>query len=132
SSSSATFNDSVTQIRRPRRGSTAEWHDVSARSSEQRVLPLVEVIINGARHGFGNTVYLHKVFHRSPAHGLRRTKMQEQSALARGAHADDLVERAFHHLLLAPGPMRTDGEAMRLVTQPLDEIEHRIAYRQGE
>src|SRR5690606_7563745 len=35
-------------------------------------------------------------------------------------------------LLLAPRPVRTDGEAMGLVAQSLHEIEHRVAHRQSE
>ncbi len=58
--------------------------------------------------------------------------MQQQRALAAGADAGDLVERVLDHLLLAPRAVRADGEAVRLVAQPLDEIEHRIAHRQRE
>ena len=59
-------------------------------------------------------------------------KCMQQRALAARPDAGDLVERIAHHLLLAPRPVRADGEAMRLVAQALDEIEHRIAHRQAE
>ena len=36
------------------------------------------------------------------------------------------------HLLGAPRAVRADGEAVRLVAQALDEIEHRVAVRQHE
>src|SRR5439155_18754591 len=35
-------------------------------------------------------------------------------------------------VLLAAGPVRPDREAMRLVAQPLDEVEHRIARLEHE
>ena len=59
-------------------------------------------------------------------------KCMQQRALAAGADAADLVERVLDHLLLAPRPVRADGETVRLVAQPLDEIEHRVAHRQRE
>ena len=46
--------------------------------------------------------------------------------------AGDLVERALGEVLLAARAVRADGEAMRLVAQPLDEIERRIARREPE
>ena len=58
--------------------------------------------------------------------------MAEQRALPRRPDAGDLVERIGVHLLLAPRPVRADGEAVRLVAQALDEIEHRVAVRQHE
>ncbi len=56
----------------------------------------------------------------------------QQGALAGGADAGDLVERTSGEVLLAPRAMGSDGEAMRLVAQALDEIERRIARRQPE
>ena len=56
----------------------------------------------------------------------------QQRALARRADAGDFVERALDELLLAPGAMGADGEAVRLVAQALDEEQRRIARRQPE
>ena len=60
-------------------------------------------------------------------YGLGRAEMLEQRAPARGADAGDLVERIGADGLAALGPVRADGEAVRLVAQPLHEIEHRVA-----
>ncbi len=54
-------------------------------------------------------------------------EMMQQGALAAGADARHLVERRLGDVGGAPRAMRADGEAMRLVAQPLQEIEHRIA-----
>ena len=56
----------------------------------------------------------------------------EQRALAGRADPGDFVERAFGELLLAPRPMGSDGESMRLVAQALNEIKRRIARGQPE
>src|SRR6185436_15239166 len=44
----------------------------------------------------------------------------------------DFVERIAPHFDAPARPVRADGEAMRLVAQPLDEIKHRIARLQHE
>ena len=49
-----------------------------------------------------------------------------------GPDARDLVERAFDELLLAPRAVGSDGEAVRLVAQALDEEQRRIARRKLE
>src|SRR5438105_5819100 len=56
----------------------------------------------------------------------------EQGPLARRADPLDFVERAFGELLFAARPMGSDRETMRLVAQPLHEIQRRIARRQLE
>src|SRR6185437_7727149 len=47
--------------------------------------------------------------------------------LASRADTRDLVERRHADRLLAARAMRADGEAMRLIAQTLQEIEHRVA-----
>src|SRR5690606_27152007 len=46
--------------------------------------------------------------------------------------AGDLVEAGDRERLHPPCPVRADGEAMRLVAKPLDEIENGVAWRQPE
>ena len=53
--------------------------------------------------------------------------MLEQRALARRSNTLNLVERRGLHLLLAPGAMGADGEAMGLVAELLDAIKHGVA-----
>src|SRR5437660_9050587 len=56
----------------------------------------------------------------------------EEGPLARRADPLDFVERALGELLFAARPMGSDRESMRLVAQPLHEIERRISRRQPE
>src|SRR5690349_16361630 len=90
----------------------------------------MKMVVDQLGHLFRNAVDLDQILDRGAADRLGGAEMQKQRALAAGADAGDLVERALDHLLLAAGAMRADGEAMDLVAQPLDEIEHRIAHRQ--
>src|SRR6185436_1759892 len=53
--------------------------------------------------------------------------MMQQSALARGADAGDFLQPGLPDIAAAADAVRADGEAMRLVAQPLHEIEHGIA-----
>ena len=65
-------------------------------------------------------------------HPARRTEMVQQSALAGGANAGDLVDLALPDGLRTPGAVGRDGEAVRLVAQSLEEIQNRVAWRQLE
>ena len=65
-------------------------------------------------------------------HPARRAEMVEQRALAGGADAVDLVQLALPERLRAAGAVGGDGETVRLVAQPLQEIQHRVARRQLE
>src|SRR6516162_5192254 len=58
---------------------------------------------------------------------LERPEMVEQRALASRADAGDFLQPRLADVAPAPDAVRADREAMRLVAQPLDEIEHRIA-----
>ena len=68
-----------------------------------------------------------EVGHRGALDRLQGAEVAQQRALARRADAGDLLQAGLADVLLALLPMRADGEAMRLVAQPLHEIEHRIA-----
>jgi hypothetical protein len=63
---------------------------------------------------------------------FHRAKGVQQSAFARWSDATDLVEWILAHLRRSFGPVRADGEPMGLITEPLDEIEHRVARLQHE
>ena len=56
----------------------------------------------------------------------------QQRALAVCADAGHFVERRASEFVGAARAMSADGETMRLVAQPLQEVEHRIARLEGE
>src|SRR5215207_1495740 len=58
--------------------------------------------------------------------------MMKERALSRRSYAGDFLQAAFANVALAPRAMRADGESVRLVAQPFDEIEQGIARRQPE
>src|SRR5665811_1792388 len=58
--------------------------------------------------------------------------MAQQRALAGRPDARNFLQAGLADVLLAPRAVRADGEAVRLVAQPLDEIEQRVARRQLE
>src|SRR6476659_7740220 len=88
---------------------------------------LVEEIVNLARGLFVDARHLGKVRQRRPLDRLERAEVMQQRTLARRADAGDLLQPRLADVLLAPGAVRADGEAMRLVAQPLNEIEQRIS-----
>ena len=63
---------------------------------------------------------------------FQRAEMAQQRALAGRPDPRDFLQAGLADVLLAPRAVRADGEAVRLVAQPLDEIEQRIARRQLE
>ena len=56
----------------------------------------------------------------------------QQRPLAQGADAGNLLQAAFAQSAFAPLAVRADREAVRLVAQPLDEVEQRRPRRQPE
>src|SRR6202021_2057373 len=70
---------------------------------------------------------LAEVGDRGPLDLLQRSEMVQQSALARRADARNFLQSGFANVLFAQFAVRPDHEAMRLVAQPLDEIQYRIA-----
>src|SRR5260370_14251176 len=60
-------------------------------------------------------------------HRSGRTEMVQQGMLALGADPGDLIERRLADRPGALGAMRTDRETVRLVAQPLNEVEDGIA-----
>src|ERR1700689_4204370 len=94
--------------------------------------PLVEELVNPPRRFGADAFDLHQVGDRGALDGFERAEVMQQRAFARRSDAGDLLQAGLAHVARAPGAMRADGEAMGLVAQPLDEIEHRVARRQLE
>ena len=63
---------------------------------------------------------------------LAEPKACSKAFLRNGSYARDLVQRVDADGLGAPGPVRADGKAVRLVAQALDVVEDRIARLQHE
>src|SRR5262249_6389031 len=78
----------------------------------------------GFRTDAGNLL---QVGDRCPLDRLEGAEVPQQRAFAGRAYAGDFLEAGFAQVAPTPLPVRADCKAMRLVAQPLDEIEHRIA-----
>ena len=90
-------------------------------------VPLVEMVVDHLRHLRADAADRGEIGDAGAAHRLGRAEMLEQRALARRSNTLNLVERRGLHLLLAPGAMGADGEAMGLVAELLDTIKHGVA-----
>ena len=85
----------------------------------------VEIVINSAR-GIGvDAGNLGQIGERGPLDRLQRAEMMKQRALSRRPDAGDFLQAALADVALSPRAVRADGESVRLVAQPLDEIEQR-------
>src|SRR5262249_16616718 len=93
---------------------------------------LVKKLVNPPRRFGADAIDLHQVGDRGALDGLERTEVMQQRPLARRPDAGNLLQSGLAQILGAARPMRTDGEAMRLIAQPLDKVEHRVARRQLE
>src|SRR5215510_16122853 len=93
---------------------------------------VMEEIIDAARRLGVDPRHFGKVRDRRTLDGLERAEVVQQRAPARGSDARDFLEAGFTQVAPAALAMRSDGKAMRLVAQPLDEIQHGIARRQLE
>src|SRR4029077_20380520 len=92
----------------------------SCRRSVEEVVDLA----GGLRADAGD---LRQVGDRRALDRLERAEVAQQRAFAGRADAGDLLKPGFAQIAPAPLPMGADREPMRLVAQPFDEIEHRIA-----
>ena len=92
----------------------------------------MKIIINGLRHLRGYTFDGLQIRDTGPAHRLGGAKMLEQGAFASRADTRHVVKRCRANCFPAFGPVGADGEAMRFVAQPLDEIECRVTRLQHE
>jgi hypothetical protein len=75
---------------------------------------------------------LHQIGSEARLIALAVPKCSSSARLRAGPMPGTSSSGFFTNLALALGPVRADGEAMRLVAQALDEIERRIARRQLE
>src|SRR5580700_6215459 len=94
--------------------------------------PLVEELVNPPRRFGADAFDLHQVGDRGALDGFERAEMMQQRAFARRSDAGDLLQAGLAHIARPARPVRTDGETMGFIAQPLDEIEHRVARRQLE
>jgi hypothetical protein len=93
---------------------------------------LVEELVDLAR-GFGaDAGDGGKISQRGTLDRPERAEVTQQRPLAGWADAGNLLQAGFADIALAPRPVRADGETVRLIAQPLDEIEDGIAWRQLE
>src|SRR5262249_31803505 len=88
---------------------------------------LVEEVVDLARGLGADPGHLGEIGQRRALDRLERPEMVEHRALAGQADAGDFLQPRLADIAPAPDAVRADREAMRLVAQPLDEIEHRIA-----
>src|SRR5690348_6786181 len=92
----------------------------------------MEMIIDALRHRLADAVDALEVGEAGAGDAARRAEMMQQRLLALAADTGDLVERRDADLLGAARAMRADGEAMRLVAQALQEVQHRILGIEAE
>src|ERR1043166_4684801 len=75
---------------------------------------------------------LREVGDRGTLDRLESAEVPQQRAFAGRADAGVFLNPRFAQVAPAPLPVRADREPMRLVAQPFDEIEHRIARPEPE
>src|SRR4051794_29190258 len=89
--------------------------------------PGVEKFENPARAFGADARHLAQVGDGGALDLLQRSEMMQQRALARRPDARNFLQAGLADVLLAQLAVRADHKTMRLVAQPLDEIQHRIA-----
>src|SRR6266511_3019853 len=87
---------------------------------------LVEEIVDLAGGLRADAGHLGEIGRRRALDRLERPEMVKQRALAGRADAGDFLQPRLADIAPAADAMRADREAMRLIAQPLDEIEHGI------
>src|SRR5215471_4369657 len=87
----------------------------------------VKVVINLFCDSFADAGGALDLRETGAGNGTGRAEMVQQRLLAAGADARDLVERRPADRLRPPRAVGADGKAMRLVAQPLQKIQYRIA-----
>src|SRR4029077_3533206 len=63
---------------------------------------------------------------------LERSKVTEQRALAMRTNAGDFLQSSLPDIQPAAGAVRADRKSVSFIAQALDEIKHRIAWRQSK
>src|SRR5262249_11094623 len=88
---------------------------------------LMEEVVDLARGLGADPGNLGEIGERGGLDCIGRPEMVEHRALAGRADAGDFLQPRLADIAPAPDAVRADREAMGLVPQPLDEIEHRVA-----
>src|SRR6185369_16847814 len=94
--------------------------------------PVVKKVVNFARRLGAYTGNFGEVPRGGTLDRFQCAKVLQERALAGRANAGNLLQPGLTQVFLAAGPVRPDGEAVRLITQPLDEVEHRITRLEHE
>src|SRR3954451_1397676 len=89
-------------------------------------------IINFARSFSIDAGHRRQVGWRRPLDRLERSKMLEQRPLAGRPNPRNFAQARFTDVAPPATAVRADRKAMRLVTQPFDEIENRVARFEHE
>src|SRR5581483_10172781 len=82
-----------------------------------------EEVVNLARGLLVDAGHLGKVRKGCPLDGFQRTEMAKERALAHGTDTRNFLQSRLADVFFAARAVRADGEAVRLVAQPLDEVE---------
>src|SRR6185437_5553089 len=112
---------------------SAGWS--AARQSLQRAAILairMKMVINLFRDSFADARHALDLGEAGAGDGARGAEMVQQRLFAFRADAGDLVERRAPERFRMPRTVGADGKAVRLVAQPLQEIEHRVARLERE
>src|SRR5215469_10349950 len=90
------------------------------------------MIINLFCDGFAYACHALELAEAGPGNGACGAKMVQQSPFAASADSGDLIERRLPQSLGPLGAMSVDCKSMGLVTQTLQEVEHRVARVERE
>ncbi|CCC98265.1 protein of unknown function [Azospirillum baldaniorum] len=92
----------------------------------------MEMIVYLFRHRLADPFDRLQIRQSGAGDGDGAPEMVKQGLLPAGSNPGNLIDHRFPQCLGALRPMGADGEAVRLVPQPLQEIEHGIAHFQLE
>ena len=93
---------------------------------------VVEEVMDRLRHRPVDPRHPFQVQQPGLGHAAGRAEMVEQRALALGADAGDLIEHRAADVARPLAAMGLDREPVRLVAQPLDKVEDRVARVQRQ
>src|SRR5206468_8424720 len=92
----------------------------------------VELREDSLRERTADSGHMRKIVDACRLYALQAAEMREQRMAALGPDAADLLQRRGRSRLAAPGAMALDGEAVRLVANPLQQVQPRMVRRQRE
>src|SRR5262245_50775910 len=93
---------------------------------------LVEMVVDRLCYLLRYTIDFKKIRNAGAPYGFGGAEMPQKGTFPGRPDARDFVQRVPAHLGLPACPVRADGEPVRLVPQPLHEIEHRVARLKHE